>query len=188
MVPEVTLTLFRKIAGALEVPLGGRLTERQNRTRRGSGSAPAPREKPAAAPIRGGSPLFGRWREPRNCSRLRPSPSVEVSPGVALKVAARVRIPLGVQARKPCNCGAFVVRTRRRRSPGEGEPTRAVHALRVFVTDDRWAQFRVAAAEIGLVLGAYVGELAEAEAHRLGWRAGREESAREALPAPDAGE
>ena len=99
MVPEVTLTLFRKIAGALEVPLGGRLTERQNRTRRGSGSAPAPREKPAAAPIRGGSPLFGRWREPRNCSRLRPSPSVEVSPGVALKVAARVRIPLGVLAK-----------------------------------------------------------------------------------------
>ncbi|MFN7150751.1 MAG: hypothetical protein ACK4V6_14900 [Microthrixaceae bacterium] len=59
---------------------------------------------------------------------------------------------------------------RRRRSPGEGSPAPVVHALRVFVTEDIWAQFRIAAAVLGLTLGAYVGQLAEAEAHRLGWR------------------
>ena len=61
---------------------------------------------------------------------------------------------------------------RRRRSPGEARPVRTVHALRLFVTEDTWARFRVAAAELGLGLGAYVGQLAESEAHRLGWRAG----------------
>jgi len=45
-----------------------------------------------------------------------------------------------------------------------------VHALRVFVTEDIWAQFWIAAAELGLTLGAFVGQLAEAEAHRLRWR------------------
>lgn len=41
-------------------------------------------------------------------------------------------------------------------------------------TDDVWAQFR-AAAELGLTLGNYVGQLAEAEAYRLGWRNQRAE-------------
>lgn len=61
---------------------------------------------------------------------------------------------------------------RRRRGPGEGTPAPKVHALRVFATEDTWASLRVAALELHLGLGAYVGELAEAEAHRLGWRAG----------------
>ena len=60
---------------------------------------------------------------------------------------------------------------RRRRGPGEGASVPVVHALRVFVTEDTWAAFRVAATELGLGLGAYVGELVEADAHRLGWRA-----------------
>lgn len=61
---------------------------------------------------------------------------------------------------------------RRRRSPGEGgEPKRVVHALRVFVTEDQWVPFRSCAAQLGLGLGVYVGELVEAEARRLGWRA-----------------
>jgi len=65
---------------------------------------------------------------------------------------------------------AVVPVDRRRRSPGEGSRVPVVHALRVFVAEDTWAQFRVAAAELGLTLGAYTGRLAEAEAHRLGWR------------------
>lgn len=59
---------------------------------------------------------------------------------------------------------------RRRRSPGEGSAVPVVHALRVFVTEDVWAQFRAAAVGLRLTLGVYVGQLAEAEAHRLGWR------------------
>jgi len=59
---------------------------------------------------------------------------------------------------------------RRRRSPGEGEPSRTPHALRVFITEDHWTELRVTAAALNLRLGAYVGQLAEAEAFRLGWR------------------
>lgn len=65
---------------------------------------------------------------------------------------------------------------RRRRSPGEGRPDRVIHALRVFVTEDVWVRFRIHSKELGLTLGAYVGQLAEAEAHRLGWRAGLSDS------------
>ena len=61
--------------------------------------------------------------------------------------------------------------SRRRRSPGEGEPKRVIHALRVFVTEDRWVLFRAAAVQLGCTLGAYLGELVEVEAYRLGWRA-----------------
>jgi len=61
----------------------------------------APRKKPAAAPIRPCSLLPGRPQDRCNCSRLGPSPFVEVGPRVALKVAARVRIPLGVPRAKP---------------------------------------------------------------------------------------
>ncbi len=60
---------------------------------------------------------------------------------------------------------------RRRRGPGEGVSVPVVHALRVFVTEDTWALFRVAATELELGLGAYVGELVEADARRVGWRA-----------------
>jgi len=61
---------------------------------------------------------------------------------------------------------------RRRRSPGEREPVAVPHSLRVFADEDVWQSFRVAAAERRLTLGRYVGELVEAEAYRLGWRAG----------------
>ncbi len=60
---------------------------------------------------------------------------------------------------------------RRRRSPGEGDPVPVPHSLRVFADEEVWQLFRVAAAGRGLTLGRYVGELAEAEAYRLGWRA-----------------
>ena len=59
---------------------------------------------------------------------------------------------------------------RRRRSPGEGDPRRTPHALRVFITEDHWSRFRVSAAALNLRLGSYVGQLVEAEAFRLGWR------------------
>jgi len=59
---------------------------------------------------------------------------------------------------------------RRRRSPGEGEPVRTAHALRVFVTEDHWTALLVAAASLDIGSGAYVGQLAEAEAFRVGWR------------------
>ena len=60
---------------------------------------------------------------------------------------------------------------RRRRSPGESSPHPVPHSLRVFADEEAWQPFRIAAAERRLTLGRYVGELAEAEAYRLGWRA-----------------
>ena len=59
---------------------------------------------------------------------------------------------------------------RRRRSPGEGDPIRTPHALRVFITEDHWTRLRVTGAALGLRPGIYVGQVAEAEAFRLGWR------------------
>jgi hypothetical protein len=61
--------------------------------------------------------------------------------------------------------------SRRRRSPGEGDPTSRRRFLRVDVDDDRWAALRAAAMETPLTVGRYVGELAEAAAYELGWRA-----------------
>lgn len=61
--------------------------------------------------------------------------------------------------------------TRRRRSPGEGDPLPRRRFLRVDVDDDRWAGLRAAAVEAGLTVGRYVGELAEAAAYDAGWRA-----------------
>ena len=66
---------------------------------------PAPREKPATAVIRGRSQVSGDRRNPRYLARLRPSESVDSVPGVALKVAARVRIPLGVLSSDPGMAG-----------------------------------------------------------------------------------
>jgi hypothetical protein len=60
--------------------------------------------------------------------------------------------------------------SRRRRSPGEGDPMPRRRFLRVDVDDDRWAALGAAAMEAGLTVGRYVGELAEAAAYELGWR------------------
>jgi hypothetical protein len=60
--------------------------------------------------------------------------------------------------------------SRRRRSPGEGDPTPRRRFLRIDVDDDRWAGLRAAATAAGLTVGRYVGELAEAAAHEAGWR------------------
>lgn len=60
--------------------------------------------------------------------------------------------------------------SRRRRSPGEGDPVLRRRFLRVDVDDDRWAALRAAATEAGLTVGRYVGELAEAAAYEVGWR------------------
>lgn len=48
-----------------------------------------------------------------------------------------------------------------------------VHIARLVTaeTADAWARFRIRSKELGLTLGAYVGQLAEVESHRLGWRA-----------------
>lgn len=61
--------------------------------------------------------------------------------------------------------------SRWRRSPGEGEPTPRRRFLRVWIDDESWTAFRLAGIDLGLTAERYLGELAEAEAHRLGWRA-----------------
>ncbi len=61
--------------------------------------------------------------------------------------------------------------SRRRRSPGEGDPMPRRRFLRIDVDDDRWAGLRAAATEAGLTVGRYVGELAESAAYDAGWRA-----------------
>lgn len=60
--------------------------------------------------------------------------------------------------------------SRRRRSPGEGDPMPRRRFLRIDVDDDQWAGLRAAATEAGLTVGRYVGELAEAAAYEAGWR------------------
>jgi hypothetical protein len=61
--------------------------------------------------------------------------------------------------------------SRRRRSPGEVEPAPRLRFLRVRVGDDEWTAHRLVAAELGLTAARYLGEVVEAEAYRLGWRA-----------------
>lgn len=61
--------------------------------------------------------------------------------------------------------------SRRRRSPGEGQPTPRRRFVRIDVEDDIWLDLRAAAFGAGLTAGRYVGELAEARANELGWRA-----------------
>jgi hypothetical protein len=62
--------------------------------------------------------------------------------------------------------------TRRRRSPGEDDPQPRQRFLRIDIDDERWSAFRAAALDVELGVGRYVGELAEAAAHEVGWRAG----------------
>lgn len=61
--------------------------------------------------------------------------------------------------------------TRRRRSPGEADPTPQQRFLRIDVDDGHWSALRAAALDLGLTVGRYVGELTEAEAYGCGWRA-----------------
>jgi hypothetical protein len=62
--------------------------------------------------------------------------------------------------------------SRRRRSPGEGDPMPRRRFLRIDVDDERWASFRAASLASGLTVGRYVGELVECAAHEAGWRSG----------------
>ena len=66
--------------------------------------------------------------------------------------------------------------TRRRRSPGEDDPQPRQRFLRIDIDDERWSAFRSAALDVELGVGRYVGELAEAAAHEVGWRAGSPET------------
>lgn len=66
--------------------------------------------------------------------------------------------------------------TRRRRSPGEDDPQPRQRFLRIDIDDERWSAFRAAALDVELGVGRYVGELAEAAAHEVGWRAGSPET------------
>lgn len=61
--------------------------------------------------------------------------------------------------------------SRRRHSPGEGDPTRTQRSLRVFIDEDRWPEFVTLARRSGLTVGRYLGQLVEAAAHEIGWRA-----------------
>lgn len=61
--------------------------------------------------------------------------------------------------------------SRRRRGPGEGEPAPRRRFLRIQVDDETWKVVRLAAVDLGVSSARYLGEIAEAEAHRLGWRA-----------------
>lgn len=61
--------------------------------------------------------------------------------------------------------------SRRRRSPGEGEPAPRRRFVRVEVYYDLWLDLRAGALDAGVTVGRYVGELAEAVAHEAGWRA-----------------
>lgn len=62
--------------------------------------------------------------------------------------------------------------SRRRRSPGEGEPGPRRRSLRVHTTDDALDQIRDSAQASSISFERYLGELVEARAHDLGWRAG----------------
>ena len=61
--------------------------------------------------------------------------------------------------------------TRRRRSPGEGDPAPTQRSLRVFIEEDRWPEFVTLSRRSDLTVGRYLGQLVEAVAHEIGWRA-----------------
>jgi len=61
--------------------------------------------------------------------------------------------------------------SRRRHSPGEGDPAPRQRALRAFIDEDRWPEFVTLARRSGLTVGRYLGQLVEAAAHEIGWRA-----------------
>jgi predicted DNA-binding ribbon-helix-helix protein len=60
--------------------------------------------------------------------------------------------------------------SRRRRSPGEGPPRPADRVARLVITEVAWQQLADAAAQSGLTVARYAGEVIEARAHELGWR------------------
>jgi len=60
----------------------------------------------------------------------------------------------------------------RRRSPGEGKPDPKRRSLRVHTTDESLDQIRDSAQACSISFERYLGELVEARAHDLGWRAG----------------
>lgn len=60
--------------------------------------------------------------------------------------------------------------SRRRRGPGEGDPHPNRRFLRILVADEAWTTLRAGATNSGITIARYVGEIAEAEAHQLGWR------------------
>lgn len=62
--------------------------------------------------------------------------------------------------------------SRRRRSPGEGEPDPRRRFVRIDVADDRWLGLRSVALESRLSVGRYIGELVEGLAFEAGWRSG----------------
>jgi hypothetical protein len=68
--------------------------------------------------------------------------------------------------------------SRRRHGPGEGDPTPTQRSLRVFIEEDRWPEFVTLARRNDITVGRYLGQLVEAAAHAIGWRA----SARPSLP------
>lgn len=53
-----------------------------------------------------------------------------------------------------------------------GRPGRSGRPVRIDVDDEHWGVVRVAAVDVGLTVGRYVGELVEAAAYEVGWRAG----------------
>ncbi len=61
--------------------------------------------------------------------------------------------------------------SRRRRGPGEGTPKPNRRFLRILVADEEWTILRVNAGDTGITISRYIGEIAEIEAHQLGWRA-----------------
>ena len=63
--------------------------------------------------------------------------------------------------------------SRRRRGPGEADPSPRRRFLRIDVDDETWRAFRLVTVDNSRTSARYLGEIAEAEAHRLGWRARR---------------
>jgi len=63
-------------------------------------------------------------------------------------------------------------RSRRRRSPGEGDPAPQHRVVRLDCDDECWHRIRLASDTVGSTVGRYVGQLIEAAAHEHGWRAG----------------
>ena len=61
--------------------------------------------------------------------------------------------------------------SRRRHGPGEGDPMPMQRSLRVFIDEDRWPEFVTLTRHSGLTVGRYLGQLVEAAAHEIGWRA-----------------
>ena len=57
---------------------------------------------------------------------------------------------------------------RRRRSPGEGPPRPEPRVVRLDCDDDAWQRIRLLADDVGLPLGRYLGEIAEAAAFMRG--------------------